>query len=223
MTEKRHGFTLIELLVVIAIIAVLAAILFPAFAKAKSQARQTQCVGNFKQIGSAIILYMGDYDDVFPHAVDPTDKFTPQIWNEFPEFQARIPFMPMLHEALQPYIKSREIFHCPSDTGSEVLDSHPDVDFRTSPSMFKSYGTSYLFRTEIAFRFFTQSSLSLPSDVNVLFDGAGHWHPNARPLRRQDGITYEQLQSYRYNVLFGDMHARNLTYDGLQRAWATDL
>src|SRR5512146_1538478 len=63
---KRHGFTLIELLVVIAIIAILAAILFPVFAKAREQARKTACISNIKQLGLASLMYVQDYDETFP-------------------------------------------------------------------------------------------------------------------------------------------------------------
>ena len=61
--RQRRGFTLIELLVVIAIIAILAAILFPVFAQAREKARQTACMSNMKQIGSAYIMYAQDYDE----------------------------------------------------------------------------------------------------------------------------------------------------------------
>ena len=62
----KKGFTLIELLVVIAIIAILAAILFPVFAQAREKARQTSCLSNCKQIGTAVQLYVDDWDDTYP-------------------------------------------------------------------------------------------------------------------------------------------------------------
>ena len=64
--HKRSGFTLIELLVVIAIIAILAAILFPVFARARENARRTSCVSNLKQIGLGIMQYTQDYDERYP-------------------------------------------------------------------------------------------------------------------------------------------------------------
>ena len=64
--RKNNAFTLIELLVVIAIIAILAAILFPVFAEARNKARQTQCLSNGKQIGTAIRMYVDDHDGRWP-------------------------------------------------------------------------------------------------------------------------------------------------------------
>ncbi len=68
MRRNEAGFTLIELLVVIAIIAILAAILFPVFARARAKARQTSCLSNEKQILVAIKMYASDYDEFFPNA-----------------------------------------------------------------------------------------------------------------------------------------------------------
>src|SRR5437879_4255181 len=70
MMRKAKGFTLIELLVVIAIIAILAAILFPVFAQAREKARQTGCLSNTKQIGTAVNMYLQDYDETFPFSDD---------------------------------------------------------------------------------------------------------------------------------------------------------
>ena len=67
----RRGFTLIELLVVIAIIAILAAILFPVFAKAREKARQTSCLSNVKQLGLGLMMYAQDYDEKMPSYLPP--------------------------------------------------------------------------------------------------------------------------------------------------------
>lgn len=221
----RRAFTLIGLLVVIAILAILAAILFPVLAHSRAAAKQSVCISNLRQIGQAMNLYMGDNDDIFPHAVDAVDKTQPVIWGDFPEFQTKIPDMPLLPDALQPYTKSREVWRCPADNGTVVVDNHPWLDFRTAPSLHKIYGSSYFFRTEIAFKFFSSSQFQLPSNVNVLMDGAGHWHGSTPRLERNENSAewLRKWRGYRYNVLFGDFHAKSLTYDELQAAWSVDL
>jgi prepilin-type N-terminal cleavage/methylation domain-containing protein/prepilin-type processing-associated H-X9-DG protein len=75
---KQNGFTLIELLVVIAIIAILAAILFPVFAQAREKARQTTCLSNLKQLGTATMMYAQDYDEIFPGNIHT--NFANGIW-----------------------------------------------------------------------------------------------------------------------------------------------
>jgi len=222
---RRAGFTLIELLVVVAIIAILAGLLFPVFSRAKASAKQSTCLSNLKQIGSALALYAADYDDKFPHAVDASDRYRPEIWSEHPDFQARIPYMPLLHETLQPYVKNREIFRCPADVGTAVLDNSFPLEFETAPSLFATYGSSYFFRTEIAFRFFSQTDFQLPANVNVLFDGAGHWHGSSGRLEIDDSFEdyVGKVRGFRYNTLFGDLHAKSLTFDEIQQAWQTEL
>lgn len=107
---KRKGFTLIELLVVIAIIAILAAILFPVFARAREQARKTSCLSNFKQIGLAAMQYRQDYDERPCPAWSGyvTDKYGVTARNWWAGL-------------LEPYSKSWQIYICPSSSSQTVL------------------------------------------------------------------------------------------------------
>src|SRR5205823_14534726 len=107
-TERRRpsGFTLIELLVVIAIIAVLAAILFPVFAKARANARKTSAISNLKQIGAAVLMYAQAYDENRPNRWP--------IWLGYQEFYWRVDGAD-LPAHLKPYIRSSEIWHSPED------------------------------------------------------------------------------------------------------------
>jgi len=75
---KRRGFTLIELLVVIAIIAILAAILFPVFARARAKAYQTQCLSNIKNTATAMMIYLSDYKGYYPY-----HRYTDKLWPEY--------------------------------------------------------------------------------------------------------------------------------------------
>lgn len=205
-----RAFTLVELLTVIAIISVLAALLFPVFATARGKAREIACISNERQIGQAIKMYTQDYDEYYPWAVDPTDKYTPIIWSAYPEFQAQIPFMPFLHECLQPYVKSAEIFHCASDTGYDIED-FTGVPLDARPTSFKKFGTSYNFRTEISFRHASEATFQTPSEFNVLMDAAGHWH---------GGRIFDKL---RYNVLHPDAHVKNMNRHQLDALWQRPL
>jgi prepilin-type N-terminal cleavage/methylation domain-containing protein/prepilin-type processing-associated H-X9-DG protein len=94
---RKTGFTLIELLVVIAIIAILAAILFPVFARAREKARQTSCASNMKQLGLAGIMYKTDYDGLIDYWYMWAGSNIYFWW-----------------ERWQPYVKNQQIFICPS-------------------------------------------------------------------------------------------------------------
>jgi general secretion pathway protein G len=220
------GFTLIELLVVIAIISLLAALLFPVFAQARGKARETACLSNLRQAGLAISMYVQDYDGYYPYAVDPADRDTPQIWNGFPAFKAQIPFLPWLHEVLQPYVKSKELFHCPSDYGI-VIEDFTGLELDCLPTCYGKYGTSYLYRTEIAVRQMSEAGFQEPARVNVYMDGSGIWHGSG-PNDRSIGIanwykTNPDLFQRRFNTLHGDGHVKCLFFRPLQALWDMPL
>jgi prepilin-type N-terminal cleavage/methylation domain-containing protein/prepilin-type processing-associated H-X9-DG protein len=117
LKNRRHGFTLIELLVVIAIIAILAAILFPVFARARENARRASCQSNLKQLGLAFMQYSQDYDERLPHAtrgLNGNSKDGGWMWY-LTSGSAANNFDPK-QGSLYPYTKSAQIYVCPSDT-----------------------------------------------------------------------------------------------------------
>ncbi len=118
MILKKNGFTLIELLVVIAIIAILAAIIFPAFASAREKARQSSCASNCKQFGIALLQYVEDYDEGMPmcysadYTYGPDDAQYNTGANQVgPVAGAQTGTI----IAFIPYIKSVDVFKCPDD------------------------------------------------------------------------------------------------------------
>ncbi len=110
---KKSGFTLIELLVVIAIIAILAAILFPVFGRARENARRANGINNVKQIGIGFMQYLQDYDDRFPGTVTERQATDASRFGGVADTEvARAPFS--IRQKLQPYVKSIQIFRSPS-------------------------------------------------------------------------------------------------------------
>jgi prepilin-type N-terminal cleavage/methylation domain-containing protein/prepilin-type processing-associated H-X9-DG protein len=103
--RTRTGFTLIELLVVIAIIAILAAILFPVFAKAREKARQSSCLSNLKQIDLAYMAYAQDYDGMAPDNL---------MGRDISGASAAFPPCHTWCEIIQPYVKNTQVLKCPS-------------------------------------------------------------------------------------------------------------
>jgi len=128
ISTKGNAFTLIELLVVIAIIAILAAILFPVFARARENARRSSCQSNLKQIGLGFAQYTQDYDEQLP--LGNTRYGTPILaWAA----------------VIQPYVKSKQIFACPSNPrNTSFMQNTPDAAGNDSiPQSYVANGTDY--------------------------------------------------------------------------------
>ena len=199
---KQTAFTLIELLVVIAIIAVLAAILFPVFAKAREKARQTSCLSNEKQLTLAVLMYTQDYDEtLLPTAVKGTS--------------GNIILWP---DQLHAYVRNTQVRFCPSDSGekfnsyglnelnfSDLTDSGAPfcktlAAFTTTAAtvMLSELGTGSLIdRTDLTTPRLSTYKLTAPDgDLNDQFD--------ARPSARH----FEQD-----NIGFMDGHTKSLRLD----------
>jgi prepilin-type N-terminal cleavage/methylation domain-containing protein len=196
MNRKKSGFTLIELLVVIAIIAILAAILFPVFAKAREKARETSCISNLKQIGLALRMYTQDYDEtLFASGMLPTMPATA------PDGQNIVRMMGGgTSYFLQPYIKNQQIFICPSDDGANYW-GRSSTGWPWSKETWWGHPTSYMFRHVFDCaadggsnmkKGTRDSQVGNPASVTIMFEAAafhaeklplyGGVHPTATPV-----------------------------------------
>ena len=250
MRRSAHGFTLIELLTVIAIIALLAAIIFPVFAAARGKARAAVCMSNLRQIGLAVQMYSQDYDGIVPLGKDSSDAYVPQMWagnacqpymvpgaaNEIPFLHPNDPvkssggtnISPKTKGTLDGYAKSDNIWMCPGDTGFDRLDHNDCGDGKgcpmpARPTMFEKFGSSYLIRTELAFKQVNVDSVVGtdfegkkvgPSAIQYIFDGNGSWHGS--PINIAGS-------GRRYIVLFLDGHSKNIAYDKFDDNWGISI
>ncbi len=156
----RKAFTLIELLVVIAIIAILAALLFPVFARAKDAAKVTACMSNERNLALAVFMYAADYDDTLPLAAYGTAAGF-LIW----------------HDMVDPYVKNKQIWLCPG------CDLSP-IDASGSPT--SHFGYNAFYATDVALDFsnanaqtsFPMTSFEQPSE-SVLFAVSKSSVPNS--------------------------------------------
>jgi prepilin-type N-terminal cleavage/methylation domain-containing protein/prepilin-type processing-associated H-X9-DG protein len=158
--RRRGGFTLIELLVVIAIIAILAAILFPVFAQAREKARSISCLSNQKQLGTAMQMYMQDYDERFPTWLDDVPKSV-----EHPNGKNT------WVENLQPYSKNKKIWLCPSDStpGRNPTDSRSQNSYWLNAYIFRWSGRNS--QVKSPYPSAALAEVSYPATTIVLCDG----------------------------------------------------
>jgi prepilin-type N-terminal cleavage/methylation domain-containing protein/prepilin-type processing-associated H-X9-DG protein len=166
---ERRGFTLIELLVVIAIIAILAAILFPVFARAREKARQTSCLSNVKQLMLGVMMYTQDYDEVYPGYYNPDPPNVADQW----------------FELLEPYVKNEQIFICPSD---QNRDPGYGWNYRFISYGWRDPGNA------VGDPFTTLGTVEYPSETIILADahnyyvrGPGTSHTSYWPKARHNG------------------------------------
>jgi prepilin-type N-terminal cleavage/methylation domain-containing protein/prepilin-type processing-associated H-X9-DG protein len=208
--SARRGFTLIELLVVIAIIAILAAILFPVFARARENARRASCLSNLKQIGLGLMQYTQDYDERFPPRIMGT-------WYSLPTYvnmtgQTSMPGAALTtcdvtclsgHQGhwgtwmdiIQPYVKSAQIFVCPS-----------------APTMtIPCYGYSY-YANNLALSAVDQPSMTtIVMDYNSDYALYANCQDGGNWLRTSNPAVAHHLDGG--NFLFFDGHAKWLAHN----------
>lgn len=167
MSKRNKGFTLIELLVVIAIIAILAAILFPVFARAREAARKSGCQSNLKQLATGIKMYADDYDSNLPSSriripnATASDVNFSTVIGPFPPTGVA-PATSTIASALSSYVKTRELFFCPSD---------PDNTGGNNDSI--SYWYRPAIDTGACQGFSNESSFDSPSNQMVFIEKLG--------------------------------------------------
>jgi prepilin-type N-terminal cleavage/methylation domain-containing protein/prepilin-type processing-associated H-X9-DG protein len=207
--KKRNnaGFTLIELLVVIAIIAILAAILFPVFAKAREKARDSACLSNLKQIAMALTQYNQDYDEKWP---------TLKVWGGGPDyatqFASTIGYARLTNgiaSSLQPYVKNYNVFFCPSD--SQKSTSDPWIN------------CSYEYRWVLAWNScnwdVSDADFCRPAS-QVVYHEAFDWHQGKYGLAIPNPTSVKPI----CNAVYADGHAKiwKLPYQGDSATYGYD-
>jgi prepilin-type N-terminal cleavage/methylation domain-containing protein/prepilin-type processing-associated H-X9-DG protein len=209
-TALKKAFTLIELLVVIAIIAILAAILFPVFARAREAARATSCRSNLKQIGTAMRMYSQDYDEML----------TPCFYY----YDPGATILAWYPDLLNPYVKNAKIWICPSDTPGANTWKRDWLPVGTGPgfrTLYTSYGGNDAGSGMPGGGPVTEAVVEKPSERIALLDagtielwdfsdscgGAAHDHP-CKTLPNRGGVALRHSETF--NTLFLDGHVKAL-------------
>ena len=205
--RRRDGFTLIELLVVIAIIAILAAILFPVFARARENARKATCQSNLKQLGSAMMMYSQDYDEM----ICPCYMYQ-GVWGDVSQLD-------WFDDLLLPYTKNREVVICPSGFYDETGFSAPRNHWRNGTKPM-SYGYNHVdpgywtmtpsFAGKYGLRMVSTAAIQDPSGTIWLFDAHG---PELWNEANTDYGTWSlpaNRHNDSFNVLYADGHVKTV-------------
>lgn len=153
--SRRRAFTLIELLVVVAIIAILAAVLFPVFAKAREKARQISCLSNIKQLSLGFIQYMSDNDSILPGAtadVTGQNKFGGWMFLITEGTATNPGLFDPTRGSIYPYLKSMGVYLCPDDSfNSKAGDSYASNGCLDAPNIVSSGNGFSVGKIEVAF------------------------------------------------------------------------
>lgn len=209
--KSRKGFTLIELLVVIAIIAILAAILFPVFARAREAARKSSCANNLKQLGTALRMYADDNGNTMPstdvrypnQANNNSEETFCTLIGPFPPPTGMDPKDSTIATCLSSYIKSRDVFQCPSDSADLSLPNSP---------------ISYIYRRAVdlyAVKYNpNESAFEYPSSQMTFVDRRG-FHSGDSDNGWKQGV--------KLNCAFQDGHVQFATASGGASTGATDF
>jgi len=203
---RRKGFTLIELLVVIAIVAILAAILFPVFARAREKARQATCAANEKQIGLAFLMYVDDYDGLTPVSHQSAD--------DIPNFTGPGGVYNWI-ACVYPYTKNWKIFSCPSAARGFTCSCGVPI----SPDSVRSYLVSNVLLSG-GWRFGGRRLAVVPNPSEIILcheEGRLRFCARPRPYLRWagyydswlvEGAGWDILHSEGANLLFCDGHVK---------------
>ena len=219
--NRKKGFTLIELLVVIAIIAILAAILFPVFAKAREKARQTACTSNLKQLAMGIRMYAQDYDEKFPYS--PPDVFW---WACSPSEGWDNPgWVSSWASEIRPYVKNYGVYKCPSTPTVSSMPPDPEkyhpIAYWANGKVFSSFDPSTGWGTV------ADANMQRPADTVVIhdkgmIDGGASGIANTRPvyyggqwIGNIDQYPQLAIHNEGLNLAFVDGHVKWMKYAAL--------